>query len=108
MAIRYSISISETLAKQIDTYVQKHKKEYDSSSSFFQKRADEYLNPGTKNYIPLMMLYLGYPIIILTILLKASIDTGNVIYNYISALISGFLLVGLYLFIDKQRGKKKK
>jgi len=106
MAVRYSISLPEALGNQLDVFLSKHKKEYTTDSSFFQELCDNYLNPGNKHYLSIAMLYLGYPFLILTILLKVAIDTGDILYHYISMLILGLLLAGLYLFITKNRGKR--
>ena len=106
MVERYSISLPDDLGKRLNLFISKHRKQYETDSAYFQELVDHDLNPGNRHYLSIAMLYLGYPVIILTILLKASIDTGNILYTYISMLIIGFLLAGLYLFVTKNRGKK--
>ena len=105
MASRYSISLSDELGNQLDTFLKKHTSEYSTDSAFFQDLIENYLSPGNKHYLSLAMLYLGYPFIILTILLKVAAQTGDVTYHYISMLILGILLAGLYLLMSKNRGK---
>lgn len=106
MATRYSISFSDELGKRLDFFLSKHRKQYDTDSAYFQELVDRDLNPGSKHYVNVFMLYLGYPVILLTVLLKAAIDTGSLMYTYLSMLICGLLLAGLYLFVTKNRGKK--
>jgi hypothetical protein len=105
MATRYSISFSDELGKRLDYFLSKHRKQYDTDSSYFQMLVEHDLNPGSKHYINIFMLYVGYPVILLTVLLKAAIDTKSILYTYISMLICGLLLAGLYLFVTKNRGK---
>jgi len=106
MATRYSISVSEELGKQLDYFLEKNKKDFSTDSSFFQSLLNEFFNRSNKHYLSKAMLYLGYPFIILTILLKVAIQTKDITYQYISMLILGFLLAGLYLLVSKQRGRK--
>jgi len=103
---RFSISLPDDLEKRVTYFLSKHSKDYDGPSELYQELTKNFLEPGNKYYLSLFMIYLGYPFILLTVLLKASIDTGNVMYTYVSCLISGLLLAGLYLLVQKQRGKK--
>jgi hypothetical protein len=103
---RLSISIPDDMEKRVTVFLSRSK-EYDSVSEFYQKLTMEFLEPGSKHYLSLFMLYLGYPFIVLTILLKASADTGDILYNYVSSSIIGLLLAGLYLLVRKQRDKRK-
>jgi len=106
MVERYSISLPDELGRRLNYFLNKHRKEYSTDSDFFREQVDRFLNPGNRHYLSIAMLYLGYPVIILTILLKAAIDTGSILYTYVSMLIISFLLSGLYLFVMKNRGKK--
>jgi predicted DNA-binding protein len=105
MVSRYSISVSDELGKRLDYFLSKHRREYDTVASYFQELIEHDLNPGNRYYINIFMLYLGYPVILLTVLFKAAVDTRSLIYTYISMLICGLLLAGLYLFVTKHRGK---
>jgi hypothetical protein len=102
---RLTISIDDVLLKRLDYFLSKNRS-YEGYSDFYQRRTDEFLNPDSKYYISIAMLYLGYPFIILTILLIAAADTHNVLYHYISSLIIGILLAGLYLMARKYHGRK--
>ena len=106
MVERFSISLPDDLGKRLNLFLSKHRKEYDSDSAYFQMLVDHDLNPGNRHYLSIGMLYLGYPFIILTVLLKARLDTGNDLYSYVSVLICGLLLAGTYYFMTKNRGKK--
>ena len=101
---RLSISLEDEKITRIDNFLHKNK-DYDGYADLFDYMVEDFFTPKKKEYLTIGMLYLGYPFIILTILLKAAAQTKDIFYNYISALITGLLLAGLYLFIRKQRGR---
>jgi hypothetical protein len=105
---RITISIPDDLEKRVMYFLSKNKTNYDGPSELYQELTKNFLEPGNKYYLTLAMLYLGYPAILLTLLLRVSVQTGDVTYNYISALITGLLLAGLYWFASKNKGKYRR
>jgi len=102
---RLSISVDDTLINRIEYFLSKNK-DYDGVSDLVQRLLRSFFETSSKEQFKFFMVYLGYPLIIMTILLKLAAVTHDVLYNYLNSLIIGLLLAGLYLFIRKYRGKK--
>lgn len=101
-AVNVSVSLYLSQIEKIKKHV-KHSKRFRREAEFFQFIVNDYFSRDTKKILKDFMAFIGYPIIIMTIMLYVSISTDNInknligrgiYYNDLAMLANGFFIVG--------------
>jgi hypothetical protein len=97
-----TISLYNNQINQIRHHV-KHSKKFKTEAAFFQSMVDEYFKKDKKKVIGTFLMYLGYPMVIMSLMLyvATSTDTINIklmekgfFFSDLTYLANTFFLIG--------------
>lgn len=101
-----SISLYKSQIHKVEQFL-RHTKKYKSLASFFQFLVDDYFKTSNKGLLKDFMIYLGYPIILMTLMLYVAKSTDDVnqllinkgfFYSDLTYLSNMFFIIG-FLFL---------
>jgi len=100
-AVGLNISIKKSQAEKVNLFLKYHKDL--TVSRFFQMRVDDFFNKDTKEYMRDMFLYLGYPAIIIGLLLVIYMITWVDLVYYATGGIISVFFYSLFAFRKRVR-----
>lgn len=102
-AVGLNISIRKSQAEKINLYLKHHKNL--TVSRFFQMRTDDFFNKGAKDFTRDFIMYLGYPVIIIFLLIAIYMLTWIDWVYYATGGIVSIFFYSIWAFTKKVRSR---
>ncbi len=103
-AVPLNVSIRETQAEKINLYLKHHK--HLTVSRFFQNLIDGFFNKSAKDFSRDFIMYICYPLIIISLLIVINVLTQIDVIYYATGGVVSIFFYSIFAFTKKVRSNQ--